>query len=196
MKKTFMFLGAMLFACMLQAQTTIKPAVGLNFTDWSKDNATGEFKAKAGWQIGGSVAFGKKFYVEPGLFYVGKSTEFQTSTNVPGFDEFKTSLNGIRVPVAVGLNLFGNEKTVFALRGFGGLSGFFVTSVDDDNTGFGDEINKAQWGAFAGVGFDIWKIFVDASYEWSLTNIQKDVSQIDFGKTRTVFINAGIRINL
>jgi hypothetical protein len=194
MRKLLMFSGAMLFAFMLQAQTTIKPTVGLNFTDWSKDDATGEFKAKAGWQIGGSVAFGKKFYVEPGLFYVGKSTEFQTSTNIPGLDEFEANLNGIRVPVAIGLNLFGNEKTAFALRGFGGFSGFFVTGVGDDIDK--DDVNTAQWGVFAGAGIDIWKIFLDLSYEWSLTNIQKDVSQIDFGKTRSVFINAGIRINL
>jgi hypothetical protein len=196
MKKVFLFAVTVVFAYAVEAQTTIKPAVGLNFTDWSKDDATGEYKARAGWQIGGSVAFGKKFYVEPGLFYVGKSTEFQTSSNIPGFDEFQANLNGIRVPVAVGANLLGNEKTAFSLRGFGGFSGFFVTGVGEDLEPVEDEIAKSQWGVFAGVGLDIWKIFVDLSYEWSLTDISKDVQSIDVGKTRSLFINAGIRINL
>jgi hypothetical protein len=196
MKRLSLFLGASLMAFVIQAQTTIKPTVGLNFTDWTKDDATGEFKARAGWQIGGSVAFGKRFYVEPGLFYVGKSTEFQTSSNLPSINEFKADLNGIRVPLTVGVNLLGNEKTVFSLRGFGGFSGFFVTSVGDDLEPIKDELNKAQWGTFLGAGIDIWKIFVDLSYEWSLTNIQKDVNLINFGKSRTIFVNAGIRINL
>ncbi len=194
MKKLLLFMSAALIAGTIQAQTTIKPTVGLNFTDWSKDDASGEFKSKAGWQIGGSVAFGKKFYIEPGIFYVGKSTTFEVSSSVPNIDDFEANLNGIRVPLAVGVNLLGNEKTAFSLRGFGGFSGFFVTSVGDDIDK--DDVNTAQWGTFVGAGLDIWKIFVDLSYEWSLTNIQKDVSAIDFGKTRTIFINAGIRINL
>jgi hypothetical protein len=194
MKKMLLFMSAALIAGTLQAQTTIKPTVGLNFTDWSKDDLTGEYKAKAGWQIGGSVAFGKKFYVEPGIFYVGKSTEFITSGSNP--DEFSANLNGIRIPVAVGLNLLGNEKTAFSLRGFGGFSGFFVTGVSDDLQPVEDEIAKSQWGVFAGAGIDIWKIFLDVSYEWSLTDISKDVQSIDVGKTRSIFINAGIRINL
>ena len=196
MRKMMLFMGAVLIAGALQAQTTIKPTVGLNFTDWSKDPASGgEFKAKAGWQIGGSVAFGKKFYVEPGLFYVGKSTDFISNGTLNQTD-LKADINGIRVPVAVGLNLFGNEKTMFALRGFGGLSGFFVTGLSDDLEPIKDDIAKAQWGVFAGAGIDIWKIFLDLSYEWSVTDIGKDVQNIDVGKTRTIFINAGIRINL
>ena len=177
----------------LAAQTTIKPGLGLNFTDFSKDPAGGEFKAKLGWQIGGSVAFGKKFYFEPGLFYVGKSTEFQsTGTGTPTISK-NADFNGIRIPLAVGLNMVGNEKTLLSLRGFGGLSGFFVTNVSDD---YKDKIEKTNFGVFAGLGIDIWKLFVDLSYEWSLNNIQKDVSQIDIGKSRSIFINAGIRINL
>jgi hypothetical protein len=166
----------------------------LNFTDFSQDPVGGEFKAKVGWQIGGSVAFGKKFYFEPGLFYVGKSTEFQsTASGTPTVDE-QADINGIRVPLAVGLNLIGNEKTLVALRGFGGLSGFFLTSVSDNLDK--DDFEKTNFGVFAGMGIDIWKLYLDLSYEWSLSNVQKDVSAIDVGKSRSLFINAGIRINL
>jgi hypothetical protein len=38
--------------------------------------------------------------------------------------------------------------------------------------------------------------FLDASYEWSLTNISDNVSNVDVGKTRAIFIQAGIRIKL
>jgi hypothetical protein len=194
MKSLILSFFALFTVSILAAQTTIKPGVGLNFTDFSNDiSGAGEFKAKTGWQLGGSIAFGKKFYVEPGLFYTSKSTEFQYtgSTSIP--DE-STSINGIRIPVAVGLNLLGNEKTMFALRGFGGLSGFFLTSVGDDLDK--DDFESANFGVFAGAGIDVWKLFLDVSYEWSLTNVQKDVSQIDVGKARSLYLTAGIRINL
>lgn len=180
-------------SCYLTAssQTTIKPTIGVNMSDFSKDEY-GEAKAKAGWQIGGSIAFGKKVYIEPGLFWVGKTTELTAaSTDDP---DLTIDMKGIRIPLAVGVNLLGSEATMFGLRGFGGASAFFVTS----NKGVPEDIalNKANFGVFAGAGIDIWKIFIDASYEWSVSNIQKDVNQVDLGKTRSIFINAGIRINL
>jgi len=193
MKTLLLSFVALLLVSFLSAQTTIKPGIGLNFTDFSKDPASSEFKAKVGYQVGGTVAFGKKFYIEPGLFYVGKSTEFTTSSSTtPEKQDFKIS--GLRVPVAVGLNIIGNEKTTVSLRGFGGLSGFFVTSVSDDIDK--DEINKSNFGVFAGAGVDFWKLYLDLSYEWSLTNVQKDVSAIDIGNSRSLFITAGIRLNL
>lgn len=166
----------------------------MNFTDFSNDiSGVGDFTAKAGWQLGGSVAFGKKFYFEPGIFYTAKSTEFQSSNSLV-LPDSKTNINGIRIPLAVGLNLIGNEKTMVSLRGFGGFSGFFLTSVGEDLDK--DEFEKTNFGVFAGAGVDFWKLFLDVSYEWSMTNVQSDVSLIDIGKARSLFITAGLRINL
>ncbi len=192
MKSLVLSLVAFMSFTVLSAQTVIKPSVGLNFTDFSGKIDGGEFKSKVGYQIGGSVAFGKKWYIEPGLFYVGKTTEFSTSSSIPTIDDIKIS--GIRVPVAVGLNLIGNGKSTIGVRGFGGLSGFFVTNVSDELNA--DDINKTNFGVFAGAGLDFWKLFLDVSYEWSLTNVQKDVSQIDIGNSRSIFITTGLRINL
>jgi len=194
MKALILSLAALLSVSFLSAQTTIKPGVGMNFTDFSKDPVVGEFKSKLGYQIGGSIAFGKKLYFEPGLFYVGKSTEFSYSGGSIPSTESDFKINGLRIPVAVGLNIIGNEKTMISLRGFGGVSGFFVTSVGDDIDK--NEINKSNFGVFAGAGLDFWKLFIDLSYEWSLTNVQKNVSLIDVGNSRSLFITAGLRINL
>jgi len=68
-----------------------------------------------------------------------------------------------------------------------------VTSTDNINK---DQINTTHWGLFAGAGIDFWKVFLDLSYEWSLTNIQKDISQIEYGKSRSLYVNAGFRFNL
>ena len=194
MKALILSLAALFSLSFLSAQTTIKPGIGMNFTDFSKDPVVGEYKSKLGYQIGGSIAFGKKLYFEPGLFFVGKSTEFSYSGGSIPSTEANFKINGLRIPVAVGLNIIGNEKTMISLRGFGGVSGFFVTSVGDNIDK--NDINKSNFGVFAGAGLDFWKLFIDLSYEWSLTNVQKNVSLIDVGNSRSLFITAGLRINL
>ncbi len=178
----------------LMSQITIKPTLGLNFNDFSKDQSTGDYKAKPGGLIGASVAIGKKVYLEPGLFYAVKSTEF-VSTGSSGIPDVNTQLKGFRVPVALGFNLVGNEKSTVSIRGFGGGSAFFITNVVSDVFN-PDNISKANWGVFAGAGLDFWKFFLDMQYEWSLTDIQKNVTTVDVGQTRTIFINAGLRINM
>jgi hypothetical protein len=162
----------------------------MSFNDFSA-NSAGETKGKVGAQIGGSVAFGKKLYVEPGVFYATKSTEFSYTDQSNAEITEDALIKGIRVPVSVGFGLLGNEKSFASLRIFGGGSGFFVTGVGDAL--IKDNISSPTWGAFAGAGVDFWIMFAEVSYEWSLTNVTKDVSNIDFGKSRSLFLTAGFR---
>lgn len=173
------------------AQIAIKPAVGINLTDFSKDPNTGKYKSKVGYQFGGSVAIGKRVYIEPGIFWVKKTTQFVTENTSQ--QDIKYDISGIRVPVTVGFNLLGSEKSIIGLRAFGGASAFMLTSTKNLDK---DDLKSADWGVFAGAGLDLAILFVEAKYEWSLTNITKDISQVDIGKSRSLFVNAGIRIAL
>jgi len=191
MKKLFLSLSIVLLSVLAGfSQITFKPSVGISFNDFST-SSTGETKGKVGAQIGGSVAFGKKFYVEPGVFYASKSAEFtySGSSNVTTIEN--AVIKGIRVPLAVGFGLLGNEKSLASLRVFGGGSGFFVTGVGDNLVK--DNISSPTWSVFAGAGVDFWIMFAELSYEWSLTNATKDISNIEFGKSRTLFATAGFR---
>lgn len=191
MKKLSLILFVMLFVVVTAfGQATIKPSVGISFNNFS-ETSTGDVKGQVGMQIGGAVAFGKKFYVEPGVYYATKSTEF-TYSNSPSTEISEDALiKGIRVPVAVGFGLLGNEKSLASLRVFGGGSGFFVTGVGDALDK--DNVTTPTWGAFAGAGVDFWIMFAEASYEWSLSNVTTDVANIDFGKSRTLFFTVGFR---
>ncbi|PVD52749.1 hypothetical protein DC498_07400 [Terrimonas sp.] len=194
MKRILSSFAAFLFSfTLVNAQVAIKPSVGLNFTDFSKDPNTGKYKSKAGYQLGGSVAFGKKIYIEPGIFWVKKTTEYITEDT--NSEDVKFDISGFRIPVSVGFNLIGNEKSLVGLRAFGGASAFILTDAKAKDLRK-DDFKNAAFGVFAGAGLDITIVFVEAKYEWSLTNVQKDISQIDVGKSRSVFINAGIRIPL
>jgi hypothetical protein len=192
MKKTFIvFCICLVGTVVLNAQVEIKPAIGVNFTDFSKNPEGGETKAKVGYQVGGTVAFGKKLYFEPGIFWQKQSTEYNSGNSNQSDIDFE--LSGIRIPLAVGYKLLGDENSGFGLRGFGGLSAFFLTHVKDLDK---DDFNNACFGAFLGGGVDISFIFAELQYQWQLTNVQDDVSQIDVGKSRTLFINAGVRLRL
>jgi len=191
MKKLSLFFTVMLLAVVSGfSQATIKPSVGISYNDFS-GTTVDDAKGKIGMQLGGSVAFGKKFYVEPGVFYATKSTEY-TSPSVSSSTVSEDALiKGIRVPVAVGVGVLGNEESLASLRIFGGGSGFFVTGVGDALDK--DNITSPTWGVFAGAGVDFWIMFAEASYEWSLSNVTTDVANIDFGKSRTLFFTVGFR---
>ena len=168
----------------------IKPAIGINFSDFSKEPVTGKYSSQVGWQIGGSIAFGERFYFEPGIFYAQKSTNYTSSGSTA---DQKFNISGVRIPVGIGFKLLGTEKSPINIRVMGGGSAFILTSVSDGNK---SDYSSPTWGVYAGAGVDFLMLFVDVKYEWSLTNVQKDISQVDIGKSRSLFINAGIRLPL
>jgi hypothetical protein len=192
MKKRLMVLClCMISVVILNAQVEVKPAIGVNFTDLSKSPNGGETKAKLGYQIGGSVAFGKKLYFEPGIFWLKQSTEYNSGSSTQSDVDF--DISGVMIPMTVGYKLMGDENSDFGLRAFGGASAFILTHVKDLDK---DDFNGANFGVFLGGGLDISFVFVELKYQWSLTNLQDDASQVDVGKSRTLFVNAGVRLRL
>ncbi|GAO42614.1 porin family protein [Flavihumibacter petaseus] len=185
---------ALAFACLVtvsRAQMVIKPAVGINFTDFSKDASTGKYESKVGYQIGGSIAFGNKWYIEPGIFYVMKSTKYVNEGSTGEDIDFE--VGGIRIPVNIGVKLLGDSSGGFGLRAFGGVSSFILTNVKDFDI---DDFKKAQWGLQAGVGLDFSILFIEGAYEWSLTDVSSDLDDVDVGKSRSIFVQAGVRLRL
>jgi len=174
------------------AQLELKPAAGVNITDFSKDPSTGKTSARVGWQFGGTISFGDRFYGEGGLFYLSKSNEFtEDATN----NKFDTELTGIRFPVMVGYHLLGKETGLAGLRAFGGASVFILTDQKNPLDLTKDDFTTATYGVFLGAGVDIAFVFVDFKYEWSLSDVSS-VTKFDVGKSRSIFINGGVRISL
>ena len=188
MKKISLLIVLLAAVGSLYAQSSIKPGIGVNFT--SITGTGDDVSGKMGWQIGGSVELGKKLYFEPGIFYMTENAEATTIDNgVSTFTDAK--FTGLRVPLAVGLDVLGNTESTFGLRVFGGGSAFLLTGVSDglDKKDF----SSPEWGVFAGVGLDLAIFYLDWSYQWSVTNVQKNVTDIDFGKSNGIFLTAGLR---
>lgn len=187
MKKAILSMAILLLAGNLGfSQITSKLGVGIGLSSLSEDLG-GDIKAKPGFLFGSSLVFGDKLYLEPGIYYTVKSTEFASSGSSSINDE--AVIKGLRVPVSVGLNLLGKESTV-GIRAFGGASVFFVTGTGDDIDK--DDVESPSWGTHLGAGLDFSIFYLDLVYEWSLTNVQKDIDLIDFGKHRSFYITAGI----
>ncbi len=190
-KQIFSILMMLVFSTMTFAQLELKPAIGLNFTAFSNDPTNIKTSAQVGWQIGGTVSVGEQFYGEGGIFWVHKSNEITEETTDIKFD---TELSGVRIPIMAGFHLLGKEGGMVGLRGFAGASAFFVSSVTVKNFS-SDDFKNASYGVFLGVGVDLAMFFVDLKYEWSLTDVTS-VSSFDLGKSRSLFINGGIRVSL
>jgi hypothetical protein len=189
MKKIYTITALLAVTTLSMAQVELKPAIGINITDVSKDPSSGKAKGQAGFQFGASVLIGDKFYVEPGVFWVKKSTQFVEEGTTP--DELDLDMSGIRIPVAIGYHLLGHEESTAALRILGGASAFVVTSVDAEGVDK-DDFSSPAWGVFAGAGLDIWILFLDVKYEWSLTDVAS-VTDFDIGKHKGFYTNAGVR---
>lgn len=179
----------LLVADQAYAQAELKPAIGITFSEMSKNPVNGEMTGQVGWQVGGSILAGQKLYVEGGVFYATKNTAFTESSSRL---EFTNDINGLRIPVALGFHLIGEQKDQFSLRIFGGGSAFIVTSVSAPGASK-DDFTSPTWGVFAGAGLDILIFFVDVQYEWSLSDVSS-VNTIDIGKGRAFFANAGLRL--
>ena len=191
MKKSILLLiMAVLSISFSNAQIKSKPAIGLSLSDLSKD-PSGESKAQPGIQMGGSLNVGNKIFFEPGVFYTAKSTEYITGSGTSTINN-KAVIRGLRVPLGIGVNLLGDGTSLFDVHAGGGVSGFFVLSTGEDIDK--DEVESPSWGTYLGVGVDVWKLFLDVSYEWSLTNLQKDITSIDLGKHRTLYVNVGLKL--
>ena len=173
------------------AQIEIKPAIGINFTGFSQDPENATSSAQLGWQLGGTVSFGDKLYGEGGIFWVYKANDIsENDTNIT----LSTSLSGVRIPVMVGYHLLGSESSLIGLRAFVGASMTIISNVDAEDLSK-DAFTSPTYGVFIGAGVDFTMFFIDLKYEWSLSNVSS-VSSFDVGKSRTFFINAGVRLSL
>jgi len=174
------------------SQTVIKPGIGMNFTSLSGDPLSYNSTGRLGWQIGGTLAIGSEFYLEPGIFWMKNNWDLQEISNVTD-TKFKNDISSLRIPVYVGWNVVGSGSDDRNFHIFGGPSAMIVTKVNTQTTGLTkDDFADYIWGMNVGAGLSISKIFIDAGYEWGLTNMYKD--DPNEAKSRGFWLNAGFRL--
>jgi len=196
MQKSILLTVAMLFGTLvfLQAQIEIKGTLGINAQRYDNEPQDFSQSARIGYNFGGSLQIGKKFYVEPGIFWqkMGSELVHKDQSDL----DFKTDINSIRIPAFVGYQIIGGDKeNIFGVRVFGGPTAAFVTSISSDGTDLDKEdFNNLIWGVDVGAGVDLWLLFLDVGYEWGLTPVFKN--DPNDAKNRMWWSNVGIRIRI
>ncbi len=191
MKKLVISLFLISLAFSAFSQAVIKPGIGLNFTSLSGDPKSYTSTGRVGWQLGGTVAFGQEFYLEPGIFWMKNNWDLQELS--VSDTKFKNDISSLRVPIFLGWNVVGSGTDDRNFHIMGGPAAMIVTKVNTESTGLtSDSFNKFIWGINIGAGLSINKIFIDAGYEWGLTDLYKnDPNGV---KSRGFWLNAGFRL--
>lgn len=173
------------------AQFEIKGLIGTNFSSLTKPADGTSISANAGFQFGGGVLIGDKFYVEPGIQFLRNSKTFTVESIT---EDIAFSQNFVKIPVYAGYHLLGHEKGHFALRVFAGPAVSIAGKVKKGEDQISKEdIKSAHWMADVGLGLDILFLFVEFNYEYSFTKYWKDEA---LESNHTGFlINDGIHID-
>lgn len=191
--KKLVFIAAIAFSMVytVRGQFEIKGLVGINFASLANPPSGSDWQAQAGYQFGGGVLIGEKFYVEPGIQFV-RNSRVVTPVNVE--EEFDFSQNLVKIPVYAGYHLLGHESGPLALRLFAGPAVSVAGKIkkgEDQITK--DDIKNAHFMVDAGVGLDILFLFVEFNYEYAFTPYFTDEA---FDSNHSGFlINAGIHID-
>lgn len=189
-KLTLLFALVVIVIAGANAQVEIKALVGTNFSGMS-GHSFDEFKGSAGYQFGGGVLIGDKFYVEPGIQFGKMTSTITDQTN--DLSDFELKQNFVRIPVYAGYHLVGHESGPLALRIFGGPAVTLAGKLNKELDVFTkDNLNNALWAVDAGLGVDIFFLFVEFNYEHSFTERFVDGTE---GKHNSFYINAGVHFD-
>lgn len=185
------------------SQLELKPAIGFNSSRFDSNPAFNNdppdsllADGRVGYQIGASLAIGRRIYVEPGIFY-NKMNQFFTPTNTEtDKEEFTYNASYIRIPVNLGWQLIGNNKSFAGMRIYVGPSIFIPLNVKENSYPLNKaDVKSPQFDFSAGAGLNIWLLFLDVSYGWGLTPQFKDDKIVE-AKMQALYANIGFRFKL
>lgn len=196
MKYSILLLSSCFFFCFttyLPAQVKLNPQVGVNVS--ALDAKLGDLRteAKAGWHAGLDLRIGQGFvYLSPGAFYYSNTARLLQDLNDPDLGMLKdeTTIQSIKAPLNLGLNLMGNSKFL-GIRAEGGITPTYVTSIrETDSFSLNiEDLNRLTWAYNVGVGVDLLFLTADLTYEIG----QADFFQDAEGRNNVLSLNVGIK---
>jgi len=172
MKKYLILLIIFLAAFDNYGQFSIGPKIGYSTSKLSSDFDSIQESAKSNFQIGAFVRFGKKFYLQPEIYYATSGGTFK----LEGTELTETiKMQNLCVPVLVGYHLI-NAK-VFNLRVMAGPVANFIINKTVDASDLiqypiqDSDFKNVAWGMDVGAGVDVFFLSLDIRYEIGLNNI-------------------------
>ena len=189
MKKYLLFFVFLLSASIVFAGLNIGVKVGYNAARLSTSMDTITTNFKSGFQFGAFVRIGKRFYVQPEVYYTTQGGVF-TSNSSNWKQNIK--LGSIDIPVLVGFKLINNDN--LNLRILAGPAASIIVNKTIENTGnitdpiTKTDINTLNWNIQAGAGVDLWKFTLDIRYQIGLNQLIKEVGAMKFDSHNNVWV--------
>lgn len=194
MKKISLIALLLLFVSAVQASDLLELRAGLGFnTSKLSPNPNGiKSNYAGGFLIGADIMYGKRLYLNTGIYYFGMSSKLSTGTS-----DDKIQFTKIKVPVLIGYKLIPLESMV-NVRLFAGPSVSYVADIKskDFNNIDKEDFNRGVWSANAGIGFDFLFLFVDAGYEVGMSNVFKNPDTFGTSKNNAFYVTGGVRLKL
>lgn len=196
MKRTAIILLTLLSSVPAFAQLAFNPQVGISVARLQSLESEEKGKARVGWLAGADFRIGRRFYVQPGIYYWNTSTAYindslQLDTR---FNRTDIKLNG-----RIGVNIMDDENAKFRFSVGPSYNILLSNSAKKDSIGnitlseLEKNFNNGLFNIDAAFGIDFWLLTVEAGYSLSLSDAWKD---LDYYKSNarygTFYLNVGI----
>jgi hypothetical protein len=208
MKRILLLLTLSLFLyTQSNAQLKFNPQIGLTVQKLSNDKlktTSGgstttsdiDFEGKIGFMIGADARIGRRFYFQPGVFYLKNTTVSTSKGDTLGNIDFENKIyrSSFKLKALAGYDLV--HKDGFKLRVNAGPTYDFITNIDDSEDVINeDNFNNGSFNIDAAVGVDIWFLTAELGYSYGLTNAydNNDTFSLD-SKYSTIYFSVGIVI--
>ena len=193
-KSLILVLAIGLSTQLAQAQKFI-PKVGINVS--AIDAKLNDFDAevRTGWNAGFDLRYGEGFvFFNPGLHYYNFSAELTDGFDVDDptqmFEDERTMIRSIRLPLNVGFNLLGNNK-ILGVHVKGGVTPGYVIGVKETDSYSLDveDLKRFTTSANVGAGVDFLIFTADLTYEIGLNDFFENAE----GKNNMLTLGLGLK---
>ena len=197
MKKVLLFILLFVAAEFTFGQLTIGIKVGYDAAKLSTniDSITSNFKS--GFQIGAFARVGKRFFLQPEIYYTTQGGVFTSNTS-----NWKQNIKigSLDVPVLLGFKLLKQGDFINVRIMAGPLASFVVNKSIEESGGIDGpiedaDLNSVNWAIQAGAGLDVWKLTLDVRYQIGLNQMLKSVENYSFNSYNNVWnVSLGFKI--
>ena len=167
--KKLLTLALLVFASVqLFAQMQFNPQIGMSFMSIKNPPAGVTYDGKVGGLLGADLRFGKKFQLQPGIFYVNSVTAYQ-NTNGASATSGDITYKSIKLKALAAYNIVDGGQLKFRVN-FGPAYDFLLSAKEKKS---GDDLkNDFKNGTFflqGGLGVDLLFLTADLGYAYGLT---------------------------
>lgn len=181
--KTFILSAVMsFFALAVQAQEVdlgklhIGGFIGPNISTYALEGSELNSGTRFGYQIGGFLRYGERFYVQSGLTYFSMNSRLSYPIPVPSPGApvevaDRVNVRYLQLPLLVGVRFYQQERRDLRLRLQAGPALSMLTGVNNNGLRLDSNDYRNLWfGAQAGLGMDVWFFSLNLGYQWGLSN--------------------------